>query len=44
MDDFLSLYRVCQLDMIHFEVPDGQLKFTSKFKKKVAAHLGGLDI
>ena len=28
---FLKPYRVCQLDMLHFEVPDGQLKLTSKF-------------
>ena len=30
----LSTYRVFQLDMTYFEVPDGQLKLTSKFKKR----------
>ena len=27
-------YRVFQLDMTYFEVQDGQLKLTSKFKKR----------
>ena len=37
-------YRVFQLDMTYFEVQDGQLKMTSKFKKKVAVHWGDGDI
>ena len=28
-------YRVFQLDMTYFEVQDGQLKLTSKFKKRL---------
>ena len=30
----LTNYRVFKLDMTYFEVPDGQLKLTSKFKKR----------
>ena len=30
----VSYYRVFQLDMTYFEVQDGQLKLTSKFKKR----------
>ena len=29
-----TLYRVFQLNMTYFEVQDGQLKMTSKFKKR----------
>ena len=28
------IYRVFYLDMIYFEVPDGQLKLTFKFKRR----------
>ena len=39
------VYRVCQLDMLHFDVPDDQLRLTSQAlkKKKVAAHSRCLD-
>ena len=38
------MYRVFQLDMTYFEDQDGQLKLTSKFKKKVVAHSRDGDI
>ena len=41
---YMYVYRVCQLDMLHFEVLDDQLKVDLQVLKKVAAHSGGLDI
>ena len=37
------MYRVFHLDLTHFEVPDGQLKWNSKYKK-VAAKVSLLGV